>query len=60
MEAQEACPKAYRVYGKKEIFCREAEKKGARWPYCAHQYQCGRTGRYEASKDALNCPLRNE
>ena len=54
------CPYLYRKAGKDTIHCRVQAGRGAQWDFCKYQYFCRKSNRYEASKDAGTCALREE
>lgn len=52
--AKENCPYAFRKPRDVAIHCNQLD--GAN-DYCAHQYFCPDTGRWEATKQSNECPL---
>lgn len=52
----EKCEFAYRINGINAVMCRVV--KGSA-PYCAHQYMCHNTKRWEADNQAY-CSLKNQ
>lgn len=59
MERPENCPHAFRRNGDPNVLCRKiAEIPNVRWFYCPHQYLCGQTKRWEATKNAGECKYR--
>lgn len=54
----ENCPFAYRKRGDVSLHCKKLE--GDRWTQCGHQYFCRNTKRWEATKQAKDCPLRKK
>lgn len=58
-EIKENCPFAYRQYGDKNVHCRKIQEiPYVRWTFCAHQYECRRSGRWEATKNPKDCKYR--
>ena len=55
--ARDKCGFAYRKMGDVSIHC-TAQKKP--FDYCAHQYMCHQTKRWELSPPWLTCPLRKK
>ena len=51
------CKHAYRKPGKNTLHCDIQTKQGGKWDFCAHQYLCGMTKRYELSREANSCPM---
>lgn len=51
------CDKAYRKPGKNTLHCEIQTANGGKWDFCAHQYFCQNSKRYELSKEANDCPL---
>ncbi len=47
------CPYAYRENGRNTVLCRQIKDA----PYCAHQYFCPNTQRWENTEGARGCPL---
>lgn len=54
------CEYAYRKNGDVSLHCRYLTQNGARHDWCAHQYLCGRTRRWEVSEGAYGCDVRKE
>lgn len=54
---KENCPHAFRKRGDVSIHC-EILAQETRADYCGHQYLCRQTRRWEATKQAADCPLR--
>lgn len=55
------CKYAYRVIGDVSLHCMAQKESGARHDYCAHQYLCAQTRRWEVSSGAGKCEiLQNE
>ena len=52
----EKCEFAYRKNGINAVMCRVVQ---GNYPYCAHQYMCHNTKRWEADKQA-QCLLREK
>ena len=54
------CPYGYRRPGDVSVHCKvlEAQKKSN--DYCAHQYLCNRSRRWEVSPQGAFCPVREE
>lgn len=60
-ERKEHCPFAFRKSGDTNVMCRKiAENPNSKWIFCAHQYYCGQTRRWEATKNKGDCPLRKD
>lgn len=57
--AKENCPHAFRKPGDVSLHCKKLAG-GKFSDYCAHQYLCHQTKRWEATKVAKDCPLRPE
>ena len=51
------CPNATRV-GDQSIRCSRLREDGAKWDLCIHQYFCRDKGKYDFSKDAAQCKIR--
>lgn len=51
------CAQAYRKPGKNSVHCNIQTAKGGQWDFCAHQYLCQRTGKWELTAEATVCPL---
>lgn len=51
------CEKAYRKPGRDTVHCEIQTEKGGKWDFCAHQYFCQRTQKYELSREANECPM---
>lgn len=58
--AKGTCEHAYRKPGKDTLHCDIQTAQGGRWDFCAHQYLCTNSRRYELSKEATDCPLPNK
>lgn len=57
----ENCPYAYRILGDPNVHCKKIrEIPYVRWTYCAHQYDCRATGRWEAPESAAKCKFRKK
>lgn len=54
---KENCQFAYRKRGDASIHCK---KINGNMDYCAHQYFCPKTQRWEATEQTNKCPLRNK
>ena len=50
------CPFAYRKNGDVSLHCRKLDGKPS--DYCAHQYLCNRSRKWEVSPKAAKCPLK--
>lgn len=57
---KENCPSAFRRPGDKSVQCRKVaeENPDAKWTFCAHQYFCSMSGRFEAAKSPKDCVYR--
>lgn len=55
--AAEKCGFAYRKLGDVSIHCKRQNKP---FDYCAHQYLCPQTKRWELSPPYADCPLRKK
>lgn len=57
----ENCPFAYRQIGDPNVHCRKLQEQAhIRWTYCAHQFDCRQTGRWEATKNPNECKYRSK
>lgn len=54
------CKYAYRKAGDVSLHCRILEKKERERDWCAHQYLCKRTRRWEVSGGAIQCEIRGQ
>lgn len=54
---QGGCRYAYRKGGSDAAHCRLQTGNGRKWDFCAFQYFCGQTRRYEVSDGAKTCKL---
>lgn len=54
------CAYAYRKIGDVSLHCRFQSDRGDRHDWCAHQYLCKRTKRWEVSDGASKCEIRNQ
>lgn len=54
------CRYACRVKGDVSVHCRILQERGARHDYCAHQYLCNRTKRWETSQEAISCEIAKQ
>lgn len=54
----EKCPYAFRKRTDKSVHCKHLVNEN--FDYCAHQYMCPNTKRWEASPWAEDCPLRKK
>ena len=49
-ERKENCPYAYRQRGDPQVHCKKIqERPNVYWTYCKYQYDCRKTGRWEAA-----------
>ena len=55
-----ACKLMYRKPGKDTAHCKVQAEKGGQWDFCAHQYFCHRTNKWELTDKANACPLAAE
>ena len=51
------CEHAYRKPGKNTVHCMIQMEKKSKWDFCAHQYFCSQSQRYELSVEANDCPV---
>ncbi len=57
----ENCPYAFRKKGDPQVHCMVLQKRDyIRWTYCVEQFDCRKTGRYEASLTPKSCKLFKE
>lgn len=54
----EKCRHAFRKRGDVSLHCKKLENE--QFSYCAHQYFCHQTRRWEATPHAEDCPLRSK
>lgn len=54
------CESAYRKAGKNTVHCMIQTENGGKWDFCAHQYLCLQSNRYELSKTAAACTIRQK
>ncbi len=52
------CEYAYRKPGDVSLHCKRLSRDGKMSDYCAHQYLCNQTRRWEVSPQGRDCPLR--
>ena len=52
-----ACQYAYRKPGKDTVHCSIQTAQAKKWDFCAHQYLCNQSRRYEMNADANGCAL---
>lgn len=52
------CAKAYRKAGDAALHCTAVPDK--RTDYCAHQFLCQKTGKWEVSPVGAHCPLKKQ
>lgn len=55
---QGTCEYAYRKNGDVSLHCRYLTEKKARHDWCAHQYLCGRTKKWEVSAESSHCKIK--
>lgn len=55
---EKTCEYAYRKNGDVSLHCRYLTEKKARHDWCAHQYLCGRTKKWEVSADSSHCKIK--
>ena len=54
----ENCPLAYRQLGDPQVHCRVIQKiPNVHWTYCKYQYDCRKTGRWEANDNYRKCEI---
>ncbi len=51
------CEYAYRKPGCDTVHCSIQKAQARKWDFCAHQYLCNQTRRYEMNTDATACTL---
>lgn len=57
----EKCPFAYRERTSTSVMCQKiAEMPGVKWKFCAHQYFCAISGRWEATDNPKTCIYRQQ
>ena len=54
------CEHAKRSTSGQTLLCTKAPKNGKQLGICGNQYFCGRTGRWEHTANAKNCPLASD
>lgn len=55
------CPYAYRKSGDVSVHCRVlTEDKNSSQDYCAHQYLCNMSRRWEVSTKGQTCTVKNK
>ena len=54
------CRYAYRKPGSNAVHCRIQRDEAKQWDFCAHQYYCAKSKRYELSCDACALPQKYE
>ena len=54
------CEFSYRKNGDASLHCRFQSDRGDRHDWCAHQYLCARTKRWEVSDGAARCEIRKQ
>ena len=52
------CEYAYRKNGDVSLHCRYLTEKGERHDWCAHQYLCARTKKWEVSDGEAHCKMK--
>ena len=52
---EKTCEYAYRKNGDVSLHCRYLTEKKARHDWCAHQYLCGITKKWEVSAESSHC-----
>lgn len=52
------CKYAYRKNGDVSLHCRCLTEKGERHDWCAHQYLCARTKKWEVSDGEAHCKIK--
>lgn len=55
-----ACDRAVRKPGSNAVHCTIQAERGGQWDFCAHQYYCNQSRRWEMTSQATRCPLREE
>lgn len=53
-----ACPYVRRHKNSAALFCGILEAENRPSPFCAHQYMCRVTNRWENTEQSHDCPLR--
>lgn len=56
MAELERCEYAYRINGAPTVHCTALKGKDA-YSLCGHQYFCGKSHRYELTKEARDCRI---
>lgn len=51
------CEQAYRKPGKNSVHCKIQTANGGKWDFCAHQYFCPNSNRWELNAEANKCPM---
>lgn len=54
------CANAYRKPGSNAVHCKIQAERGGQWDFCAHQYYCNQSRRWEMTAQANRCPLPEE
>lgn len=52
------CPYATRKPGSASLYCKLLVEANKPFPYCAHQYLCRITNRWENTEMSRDCPVR--
>lgn len=55
---EKTCEYAYRKNGDVSLHCRYLTEKKARHDWCAHQYLCARTKKWEVSAESSHCKIK--
>jgi hypothetical protein len=54
------CQQAYRKGGSNAVHCKIQQERGGKWDFCAYQYFCKKSNRYEMSAEVAKCRLRHD
>lgn len=54
------CSYAYRKTGHDTVHCTIQKEQAKKWDFCAHQYYCRNSGRYELNADAHGCAIKTK
>lgn len=60
MPKKDTCPYAERPSNALPVRCEIQHDNKSKWDFCAHQYSCRVTGRYELTAEATTCKLRKK
>ena len=54
------CQHSYHKSGYRDLLCRILRDGGEKWPFCKHQYYCGKTHQNENTSDWSLCKEKAE